>query len=70
MQFYHPGKKCGNFCLVCKNIVVLLSCKGLYFIGIDSVVIEIDCIVLESSSYIFVSLINKYETLMLCSFLS
>ena len=19
MQFYHPGKKCGNFCLVCKN---------------------------------------------------
>ena len=20
MQFYHPGKKCGNFCLVCKKI--------------------------------------------------
>ena len=19
MQFYHPGKKCGNFCLVCKK---------------------------------------------------
>ena len=23
MQFYHPGKKCGNFCLVCKNIIGL-----------------------------------------------
>ena len=21
MQFYHPGQKCGNFCLVCKNDV-------------------------------------------------
>ena len=21
MQFYHPGKKCGNFCLVCKNVI-------------------------------------------------
>ena len=20
MQFYHPGKKCGNFCLVCKKL--------------------------------------------------
>ena len=20
MQFYHPGKKCGNFYLVCKNM--------------------------------------------------
>ena len=20
MQFYHPGKKCSNFCLVCKKI--------------------------------------------------
>ena len=23
MQFYHPGKKCGNFCLVCKNSIAL-----------------------------------------------
>ena len=24
MQFYHPGKKCGNFCLVCKNVGFLM----------------------------------------------
>ena len=26
MQFYHPGKKCGNFCLVCKKVESTCMC--------------------------------------------